>query len=59
MRRPTESNSANEAIKVIAAIDKSTTIAYAGNTMGSINAGNIGITPMITPRGWLAPIGVF
>ncbi len=52
-------SNANEAINVIAAIDKSTITAYAGSTRGSINAGNIGITPMITPRGWFAPIGVF
>ena len=58
MRRPIESNSANEMIKVIAAIVKSTTMAYVGNTRGSIKAGNIGTTPMITPNGWFAPIGV-
>ena len=53
-----DSNSANEASKVIAAIVKSTTTAYAGNASGSIKAGNIGTTPMMTPNGWFAPIGV-
>ena len=53
-----DSNSANEASKVIAAIVKSTTMAYVGNTNGSIKAGNIGTTPMMTPNGWFAPIGV-
>ena len=58
MRRPVDSNSANEASKVIAAIVKSTTMAYVGNTRGSIKAGNIGTMPTITPNGWFAPIGV-
>lgn len=43
----------------MAAIDRSTIIAYVGNKIGKISAGNIGMTPMITPRGWLAPMGVF
>ena len=59
MRRPRESSSANKAIKVVAAIDKSTTIAYAGKTMGSINAGTIGITPNYHAERLVAYIGVF
>ncbi len=42
----------------MAAIVKSTIIAYAGNIIGSSRAGNIGIMPMTTPNGWFAPIGV-
>ncbi len=54
-----DSNSAVEASNVIAAIVKSTIMAYAGNIIGSSRAGNIGITPMMTPNGWFAPMGVF
>ena len=54
-----ESNNANEASNVIIAIVKSTTMAYVGNTRGSIKAGNIGIMPTMIPSGWFAPIGVF
>ena len=54
-----DSNSANEASKVIAAMVKSTIMAYVGNARGNIKAGNIGITPTMIPSGWFAPIGVF
>ena len=33
-------------------------MAYVGNIRGNIKAGNIGTTPMRTPNGWFAPIGV-
>ncbi len=33
-------------------------MAYAGNIIGSNRAGNIGIMPMMTPKGWFAPMGV-
>ena len=54
-----DSNSANEASKVIVAMVKSTIIAYVGNAIGSSKAGNIGMTPTMIPSGWFAPIGVF
>ena len=54
-----DSNSANEASKVIAAMVKSTTMAYVGKARGSNRAGNIGMTPTMIPNGWFAPIGVF
>ena len=54
-----ESNSANEASKVIAAMVKSAIMAYVGNAIGSSRAGNIGITPTMIPSGWFAPMGVF
>jgi len=54
-----DSNSANEASKVIAAMVKSTIIAYVGNVIGNIKAGNIGMMPTMIPKGWFAPIGVF
>jgi hypothetical protein len=46
-----ERSKANETSKVTAAIKMSITIAYEGNTRGSINAGNIGIIPITTPSG--------
>jgi len=54
-----DSKSANEASNVIAAMAKSTIMAYVGNARGKIKAGNIGRMPTITPNGWFAPIGVF
>ena len=54
-----DSNSANEASKVIAAMVKSTIMAYVGNARGNIKAGNIGITPTMIPSGWFAPMCVF
>ena len=54
-----DSSSANEASRVMAAMVKSTTIAYVGNAIGSSSAGNIGTTPTMIPSGWFAPMGVF
>jgi hypothetical protein len=54
-----ESSSASEASKVMAAMVKSTSIAYVGNAIGRSKAGNIGITPTMIPNGWFAPMGVF
>jgi len=54
-----DSKSANEASKVIAAMVKSTIVAYVGNASGSSKAGNIGMMPTMIPNGWFAPIGVF
>jgi len=56
--RPIDSNSAVEASNVIAAIVKSTIMAYVGNIIGRNSVGNIGIMPMMTPSGWFAPMGV-
>jgi hypothetical protein len=54
-----DSNSANEASKVITAMVKSTIMAYVGNARGSSKAGNIGMMPTMIPNGWFAPMGVF
>jgi len=51
IRRPIERSTANEISKVTEAIEMSMAIACEGNIIGNINAGNIGIIPIITPRG--------
>jgi len=54
-----DSNNAIEASKVIAAMVKSTAMAYVGNARGSNKVGNIGMMPTMIPNGWFAPMGVF
>jgi hypothetical protein len=49
----------NEEINVMAAIEISMIKAYEGRTIGSIKPGETGITPIVSPRGELAPVRVF
>jgi hypothetical protein len=48
MSRPIESSKASETSKVAEAIRMSIIMACEGNTIGSINAGNIGTIPITT-----------